>query len=68
MKKVKTVVAILILSNLGLASTLDSKSLFIGIGIGAGTYMARKPIARGVKRTAKVTAKATVKVVTLGKK
>lgn len=54
------------------ASQLDSKSLFIGVGLGLGTYASRqyiaKPVAKATKKAAKKTAYGAVHIVTLGKK
>jgi len=66
------IVIILALSALARAGTFDSRSLYIGIGIGAGTFVTRNyaaiPVAKAAKKAAKKTAKATVHVVTLGKR
>ena len=70
--KTKIVVALLTLSSLSEASQLDSKSLFIGVSLGLGTYATRnyvaKPVAKATVKASKKTAKATLHVVTLGKK
>jgi len=70
--KLKIVTALLILSSFCYASQLDSKSLFIGIGIGSGVYASRnviaKPIAKATVKVAKKTASATKHIVTFGKK
>ena len=63
--------AVLLLSGVSFAGTLDSASLYIGIGLGAGMFVTRNyvalPVARTTKKAAKKTAHATVHVVTLGK-
>jgi hypothetical protein len=70
MKRLATI--LLLLSSVAFAGTLDSKSLYIGLGIGAGSVVTRNyvaiPIAKATKKAAQKTARATVHVVTLGKK
>ncbi len=68
----KQVLAVVLLCGLATASQLDSKSLFIGVGIGLGTYATRnfiaKPVAKATVKAAKKTARMTVHVVTLNKR
>ena len=70
--KFKVVMMVLAFCSLAQASQLDSKSLFIGIGIGSGVYATRnvvvKPVAKATAKAAKKTARATVHAVTLGRK
>lgn len=72
MNKLRIAVVVLTLSCLSIASQLDSKSLFVGVGLGLGTYATRnyiaKPVAKATVKAAKKTSKATLHVVTLGKK
>ena len=72
MKALRLVVVFLSLSCLSLASQLDSKSLFVGVSLGLGTYATRnyiaKPVAKVTVKAAKKTSKATLHVVTFGKK
>lgn len=64
--------SLLFLCTMSFGSTLDGKSLLIGISIGTGTFVTRNyvalPAARATKKVAKKTAHATVHVVTLGKR
>jgi len=70
--KTKIAVVLLILSSLSEASQLDSKSLFVGVSLGLGTYATRnviaKPVAKATTKAAKKTARATIHVVTFGRK
>lgn len=70
--KNKLLTIVLLTGTLCEGSQLDSKSLFIGVGLGLGTYATRnyiaKPVASVTVKAAKKTAKGTVHVVTLGKK
>jgi hypothetical protein len=70
--KLKLTLLLLTLSPMMYASQLDSKSLFIGVGLGLGTYASRqyiaKPVAKATKKAAKKTAYGAVHIVTLGKK
>ena len=72
MNKLSVAVVLLTLSSMSWASQLDSKSLFVGVSLGLGTYATRnyiaKPVAKATAKAAKKTSKATLHVVTLGKK
>jgi hypothetical protein len=66
----KICVALLLFSSLSFGSQLDSKSLFIGMGIGGGTFVTRNyialPVAKATKKASKKTYK-TVKFLVNGK-
>lgn len=70
--KIKLITCVLLLVSVAKASQLDSKSLFIGVGLGLGTYASRnyiaKPVASASVKAAKKTAHATKYAVTFGKK
>ena len=71
--RMKLITGLLLLSSVvAQASQLDSKSLFIGVGLGLGTYASRqyiaKPVAKATKKAAVKTSKGAIHVVTLGKK
>jgi hypothetical protein len=66
--KTKLIILLLALSSLSEASQLDSKSLFIGVGLGTGTFATRTYIAKPVAQATKKAARKCVHVVTLGKK
>lgn len=70
--KTKLVVFLLLLSSFAKATQLDSKSLFIGVGLGLGIYTTRtviaKPVAKATTAAIKKTSHAVVHAVTLGKK
>lgn len=68
----KQLICALLLSAVCSASQLDSKSLFIGIGIGSGLYATRQhtvyPVSKATAKGTKKGVKAVVHVVTFGKK
>ena len=69
---IKHIATSLLLCSVCAASQLDSKSLYIGVSIGLGTYATRtyiaKPVAKATVKASKKTVKATKHVVTLGRK
>jgi len=68
----KYIVLLLLLCGTSFASKLDSKSLMVGISIGAGSFVTRNyvalPAARTTAKAAKKTARATKHVATLGRR
>lgn len=60
-------IALLLSTVLANAGTLDSKSLYIGIGIGAGSFVTRNyvalPVTRATKKAAKKTAHTVKKLI-----
>ena len=72
MKQLMLLAFLLIFGSVGNASELDSKSLFVGVGLGLGTYASRqyiaKPVVKATVKAAKKTAKGTLHAVTLGRK
>jgi len=68
----KKYIVLLLLCGTSFASTLDSKSLMVGISIGAGSFVTRNyvvlPVAKTTAKAAKKTARATKHVATLGRR
>jgi hypothetical protein len=63
--------SVLLLSGVAFAGTLESKSLYVGIGIGAGMFVTRNyvalPVAHATKKVVKKTAKVTYHMVKSGR-